>query len=218
MNRIMDVWIADDSLIHMEGVKAVLKNEADVAVRGEARTCDGVKELLRCGNPPDVILLDIDMEEEGDGLELARYLHTAFPAVKVMILSHYKELRYIIQALQAGACAYLAKDSSPAGLADAIRAVVRGKGIYFGETISYKVLMQGFGSERNLRKGKPYELGGRELEILKMLSAGYAAREIAVRLGIHVNTVESHKEHIKNKLGVNTVMEAVVFAVRHNLW
>lgn len=218
MNSIIHVSIADDSLIHIEGVKAVLKNEKDMVVRGEARTCDEVKKLLLCEAMPDVIMLDVSMEEEGDGLELARYLNRAFPAVKVMMLSHYKEIRYIVRALQAGACAYIAKDSSPADIAGAIRAIVRGNGIYFGETISYELLLQGFGGERNLRKGKPYELGERELEILKMLSGGHTAKEIAVRLGINVNTVESHKEHIKNKLGVNTVMEAVVFAVRHNLW
>ena len=218
MNSIIHVSIADDSLIHIEGVKAVLKNETDMVVRGEARTCDEVKKLLQRGAKPDVIMLGISMEEEGDGLELARYLNATFPTIKVMILSHYKEIRYIVQALQAKVCAYIAKDSSPADIAGAIRAIVRGKGIYFGETISYELLLQGFGDERNLRKGKPYELGGRELQILKMLSGGHTAKEIAVRLGINVNTVESHKEHIKNKLGVNTVIEAVVFAVRHNLW
>ena len=218
MKSIIRVLIADDSQIHIEGVKAILKLETDMTVQGEAFTCGEVKEKLQAGILPDVILLDISMEEECDGLGLARYLNATFPTIKVMILSHYKEIRYIVQALQAKVCAYIAKDSSPADITGAIRSVMQGNGLYFGETISCKLLLQGFGDERNLRKGKPYELGGRELEILKMLSGGCAAKEIAARLGINVNTVESHKEHIKNKLGVNTIMEAVVFAVQHNLW
>ncbi len=109
--------------------------------------------------------------------------------------------------------AYLAKDTKPEELIDIIRAVNRGKGVYFGESIAYKTLLDVFGGETNLASGKPYELTAREIEIIEYLAQGYSSKEISVLLQIDKNTVESHKERIKNKLGVNTVIEIVVFAL-----
>ena len=82
--------LADDSEIFREGVKSILQFEEGIVVDAEASNCDGLFKLLEEGARPDVILLDICMEQEGDGLELLSRLNTDYPEIKVIILSHYK--------------------------------------------------------------------------------------------------------------------------------
>ena len=210
--------LADDSEIFREGVKSILQFEEGIVVDAEASNCEGLFKLLEEGARPDVILLDICMEQEGDGLELLSRLNIDYPEIKVIILSHYKEIRYIVKAVQNRVRAYLAKDSSASEIINTIRTVRQGDGVYFGETISNDLLVKGFGNNGNILKAKPYELSARELEILKMLASGLSVKDISKILEINMTTVESYKERIKNKLGVNTIMEAVVFAVKCELF
>lgn len=210
--------LADDSEIFREGVKSILQFEDGIVVDAEASSCDELFNLLKEGARPEVILVDICMEQEGDGLEMLGRLNSEHPEIKIIILSHYKEIRYIVKAVQNRVRAYLAKDSSAAEIINTIRTVRQGDGVYFGETISCDLLVKGFGNSDNLLKAKPYELSARELEILKMLASGLSVKDISKILEINMTTVESYKERIKNKLGVNTIMEAVVFAVKCELF
>lgn len=220
MTKIKDIHLilADDSEIFREGVKSILQFEEGIVVDAEASCCEDIFRLLDEGAKPDVILLDICMEQDGDGLELLGRLNSEHPEIKIIILSHYKEIRYIIKAVQNRVRAYLAKDSSATEIINTIRAVRQGDGVYFGETISCDLLVKGFGNSDNILKAKPYELSSRELEILKMLASGLSVKDISKILEINMTTVESYKERIKNKLGVNTIMEAVVFAVKCELF
>lgn len=210
----LHLLLADDSEIFREGVKSILQFEEGISVDGEASSCGELMQMLESGITPDVILLDISMEHGEDGLELLSRLNADYPEIKIIILSHYKEIRYIVKAVQNHVRAYLAKDSSASEIISTILAVNQGKGVYFGETISSDLLLKGFGNSSNLLKAKPYELSAREIEVLKMLAYGSSVKEISATLKINITTIESYKERIKNKLGVNTIMEAVVFAVK----
>ncbi|MGM9736585.1 MAG: response regulator [Candidatus Cryptobacteroides sp.] len=214
----LHIILADDSEIFREGVKSILQFEDGIVVDAEASSCNELLKLLESGAKPDVILLDICMEQDGDGLELLGRLNSGHPEIKIIILSHYKEIRYIVKAVQNRVRAYLAKDSSATEIINTIRAVRQGDGVYFGETIPCDLLVKGFGNSDNILKAKPYELSSRELEILKMLACGLSVKDISKVLEINMTTVESYKERIKNKLGVNTIMEAVVFAVKCELF
>lgn len=216
-NSAIHVLIADDSEIFRAGLKSILESEKSVCVDSEAKSCGELKEILESGRVPDVILLDISMEKEEDGLEMLSWLNGSYPGLKVVILSHYKELRFIVEAVRKGAKAYLAKDTSPSELIGALLAVRQGNGVYFGESIPSELLARSFGGHDNIYKGRPYRLSDREMEILKMLSGGLSVKEISNLLAINVSTVESYKERIKNKLGADTMMEAVVFAVKREL-
>lgn len=217
-NSAIHVLIADDSEIFRAGLKSILESEKSVRVDSEAASCGQIKEILESGKSPDVVLLDISMEKEDDGLEMLNWLSGNYPAIKVIILSHYKELRFIVDAVRKGARAYLAKDTTPSDLIGALLAVRQGNGVYFGESIPSEFLVRCFGSDDNMHKGRPYSLSDREMEILKMLSGGLSAKEISNLLSINMSTVETYKERIKNKLGVETIMEAVVFAVKRELF
>lgn len=217
-NNALHLILADDSEIFREGVKSILQFEEGIVVDAEASNCEGLFKLLEAGAKPDIILLDICMEQDGDGLELLSRLNTEYPQIKVIILSHYKEIPYIVKAVQNRVRAYLAKDSSASEIINTILSVRQGDGVYFGETISNDLLAKGFGSNGNILKAKPHELSVRELEILKMLASGLSVKDISKIMEINMTTIESYKERIKNKLGVKTIMEAVVFAVKCELF
>lgn len=211
-----NVLIVDDSQIHLEGLKLVFRQEESITVTGEATN---PQEALQCltALTPDVVILDISLEKDMDGIDLAHEIRRLYSAVKLVFLSHYKEAKYLVSALKSGASAYLSKDTTPRELIHAISAVQEGKGVYFGETIPLSSLLEIFGSEQNLSKNKPYDLTSREIEIINYLAQGYSAKELASRLGIEVNSVESHKERIKEKLEVKSVVQIVVSALKKGI-
>ena len=213
-NSDLKIIIADNSEVFREGFKAIIKNESGIQLDYLASSCTQLLEILKSGYKPDVILFDISMEDD----EFLPKLNRDYPEVRIIILSHKKEIRYIVKAVHDHVRAYLAKDSSAGEIISTIKAVNEGGGVYFGETISSDILIKGFGNSKNILNGKPYELSPREFEILKMLATGYSVKEISTKLSIGITTVESYKERIKNKLGVNTIMEAVVFAVKCELF
>lgn len=210
------LFLVDDSEIYLEGLKTIFKPYEELLIMGEAYCQEEAKVFLQ-KETPDVILLDISLEEEMDGIGFAHYLHQLYPDIVVVILSHYKDVHFIVEALKAYVRAYIAKDTKPVELVHAIFSVVGGKGIFFGDTLPYATLIKTFGSEDNLQRGKPHELSVREIEIITLLADGKSSKEIAGVLHIDKNTVESYKDRIKNKLGVNTVVEMVAFSIRNKI-
>lgn len=207
--------LVDDSEIHLEGLKSLLKPYPEMEIAGEAFNVDGAERFLqRC--VPDVVLLDISLEEETDGLDLAGYLYRTFPEVAVIILSHYKDVRLIMKSLKAHVRAYLAKDTKPAELVHAIRTVMGGNGIFFGDTLP-RTLIDSFGGEAFMKSGKPHGLTGQEIKVIELLAEGNTSKEISDILHIDKSTVESYKDRIKVKLGCDTVVEIVVRAIRDQI-
>lgn len=210
------IFIVDDSEIHLEGMKSILKRSDNLTVTATAQTAGEAKQLLR-KEKYDLAILDISLEEETDGLDLAHFIKTTFPDMPIIILSHYKDIHYIIQSLKMQLNGYLAKDTQAEELICAIQTVVQGKGFYFGNTISYNDIIKAFGGEENVKKRKPYELTDRELEVIQLLANGYTSKEIANELNIDRNTVETYKDRIKSKLDCKSAIEIVVFAYKNKL-
>jgi len=217
MKQPINLLLADDSQIYLEGLKSILReNENQINVIGEA--CNK-REAIRFlnTNPPDIIVLDIQLEEDMDGIELACEVNKNFPGVKVIIMSHYKDIEHIINALKAHVHAYLAKDATPEEVNNTINSVYKGKGLYLGETLSKqtieKLITVYYGTEQNLRKSKPHDLSEREIEVIGYMAKGFSSKEIAKSLFIGTTTVVTHKENIKRKLNCNTAIEIIVFAI-----
>ncbi len=210
------ILIVDDSQIHLEGLKLVLGRRDDMRVTGQA-TC--IREAMACleASIPDVALLDISLETQDDGLELAREVRRMYPQTRVVVLTHHKSARCLVAALQAGASAYLPKDTDPDELLYAVAAVLQGKGVYLGDTIPMENLMEAFGSQRNIERGKPCDLTEREVTVVRLMAKGHTAKEMAAAMEIETNTIESHKERIKEKLGVNTALQIVIAALRRGI-
>jgi len=210
----IEILLVDDSQIHLEGLKIMLRAHHTLHVAGEAHNISEVHNLMP-SLKPDVVLLDICLEEDNDGIELAGYITSTFPLTKVIMLSHNKDENSIIQSIRSGAVAYLAKDTSIDFLIKTIHSVMKGEGLYLGETIPHDILCQCLQNSIEPPFKKPVRLSKREKEIVKLLSMGYTSREIADQLCIDASTVESHKEHIKSKFKLSSVIEIVVYCIKN---
>ena len=208
----INVLLIEDSAVFVMGLKLALGADPTIG-RIESVTSPGAAVAYLNAHPDtDIAVVDITLQAESDGLTLLGILRDAFPGVKAMVLSHYKIPSYILRAITSGASAYLAKDSSPQSIVQAIGDVTEGKCLFFGETIDAEKILRIFGSKENLQGRKPQGLTPRELEVLQLASSGYSNAQIASALEISVNTVDSYKERIKSKFGLDSIVECVATA------
>ena len=211
----INVLLIEDSAVFVMGLKLALSAQAySVEAVG---TPGSAVAYLNAHPGTDVAVVDISLESETDGLTLLGILREAFPGARTLVLSHYKNSSYILRAITSGACAYLAKDSSPESIVEAICDVSEGKCLFFGETIDSKRILRIFGGKENLEARKPQGLTPRELEVLQFTASGYRNTQIASALDISLNTVDSYKERIKSKFGLDSIVECVATAAAQGI-
>jgi DNA-binding NarL/FixJ family response regulator len=206
------VVIAEDHRMVRELLAALLAREPDVSIVGEAgngREAIDMAHELR----PDLLVLDVGLPEI-DGIEVARRLRTAQPALKLLALSIYGEERFVQAMLNAGANGYLLKTSAVTELVQAIRAVMQGK-LY----VSPELARETQADERagSAPSSQSIPIGRRERQVLALLAEGKRSHEIASQLGISIATVEAHRRNIMRKLGLHTIAELTRYAVRKGL-
>jgi len=192
------------------GFKMILSAQPDMEIVGEAgngREAVDLAAELR----PDVVVMDVAMPEL-NGIEATRRLTAANPHARVIALSMHKDSVYVREILRAGARGYLLKDSGPADLVAAVRAVASGEG-YLSPAVSDAVL-----DDYRKHVTNPIDLlSSREREVLQMLAEGKTNKEIAVVLNLSVYTVDAHRGRIMEKLNLHSINELVRFAVRNGL-
>lgn len=210
------VFLADDSQIHLEGLKLLLSEDSSLVVVGETTHANNVLQHPAL-NIANILLLDVSLQVEHDGIDLIPAILERDPKIKIVMLSHNKDIDSIVKSIQSGAQAYLAKDTSFYELTTAIQVVMQGHGIFLGETIPQSTLINCFAAKPTNYSAKAWNLSQREIEIIEWLSKGFISKEIAEILHINVTTVESHKENIKKKLNLKTVVEIVVFAMQNGI-
>jgi DNA-binding NarL/FixJ family response regulator len=190
------VLIVDDHPFFRSGLANWLNQQDDLTSCGEAGSMEatrGAVEVLR----PDVVLLDLRLGDE-DGLELLRELSENHPGIRVVVVSQSDEQTFAHRALKAGARGYIMKSEATDTVLEAIQTVLRGE-VYLSRSISARILHKLFpdpaSSSPDLAR-----LTDRELQVFQLLGSGNSTREIAERLKISPKTVESHREHLKDKL------------------
>ena len=205
--------LADDHTLVRAGIRGLVASLPDVEVVGEAG--DG-HEALRLAETlhPDVVLLDIGMPGL-NGLEVAARLTRLDPMIRVVILSMHISEEYVLQALRAGAAGYLLKGSAVAELEVAIRAVVRGDS-YLSPAVSKRVV-DDYVSRTGGAADPLAALTPRQREILQLVAEGHTSKDIALRLGLSYRTVETHRNQLMKRLGINDLTGLVRFAVRVGL-
>lgn len=213
----INVLLIEDSAVFVMGLKLALGDEPTMGSVESVSTPGAAVAFLNAHPETDVAVVDISLEAETDGLTLLGIIREAFPAVRTLVLSHYKKPAYILKAVSAGACAYLAKDSEPSSIVSAIADVASGKCLFFGDTIDANEITRIFGGKDNLLARKPQGLTQRELEVLQLATSGYSNPQIASALEISLNTVDSYKERIKGKFGLDSIVECVAHAVAEGL-
>lgn len=211
------VLLVDDHKIVRDGIRALLSGQDDIRIYDEAGSGSELFRQLNSGLP-DIVLMDISLPDIS-GIELCEKVREQFPLMKVLFLSMYTSEEYIFNAIKAGAQGYLPKNISQDELLHAIRAVAAGEE-YFSESVSNIIL------KSYIKKAQDKEpenltqssaLSKRELEILRLFAEGNTNPQIAEQLYISTRTVESHKNHIMQKLGLKTAVDLIKFAIKHHI-
>lgn len=207
------VLIADDHVVMREGMSVLLEAEPDIDVVGQAG--DGQEAWEKALElQPDVVLMDITMPKKS-GLEVTQHLQNSLPETRVLILTMHEGDEFFFRTLQAGASGYVLKGASPDELLAAIRAVHQG-GVYLYPTMAAK-LMNDYLSRPASEQATYDDLTPREREILTFIAEGLTSREIAEKLTISVNTVQTHRQNIMEKLDLHNKSELIKYAIRKGL-
>lgn len=207
------VLLADDHGILRAGLRALLANEPDIEVVGEA--ADGEEAVAQTvALQPDVVVLDIAMPRL-DGLEAARRIRDRGLPTKILILTVHAEERYLLPVLRAGGAGYVQKSGADTDLLHAIRTVARGDAfLYPGAT---RLLLADYLDREGVTHDKGRELSERERQVLALTAEGYSAQEIGERLFLSPKTVETYRERAMHKLGLRRRADLVHYALRSGL-
>ncbi len=207
--------LVDDHPIVLDGIKSHLCAQPEFEVVGDASNGQDALRKAKL-TLPDVILMDISMPHM-NGLEAISHLRKQVPNAKVLILTMHESKEYIAQVVRSGARGYLLKDSAPAELVGAIKAVHHGE-VYFSPSVS-RVLVQEMtdGSRRAANGAEQQPLTDREREVLSLIAEGLLNKQIADRLGIGVRTIETHRERIMRKLDIHTVAGLTKYAIARGM-
>jgi DNA-binding NarL/FixJ family response regulator len=202
------VFLVDDHPIVRRGFQLLLGMEPDLMVCGEADSAPvGLQKILAL--KPDVAIIDLALKG-GSGLELIKQLRAQELKVKLLVFSMRDEGVYAERALRAGADGYITKEEGTDKAVQAIRQLMQGKR-YVSEKMAEKMMDALVGNTPGT-EGPMDSLSDRELEVLELMGNGLGSREVAERLHLSIKTIESHREHIKSKLGLARANELVNFA------
>ena len=209
------ILLADDHGVVRKGLRFILDRQPGIEVVGEA--ADG-REAVRLAEAtsPDLVIMDIAMPLL-NGIEATSQMLKRNPAIGVIILSMHSDEDYLLSALNAGAKAYLLKESAEDDLLRAIQAVMRGMP-FFSPEIARTMLEDyiRFLQQRNLQDS--YDLlTEREKEVLQLLAEGKANKEVAAILNVSVYTIDTHRMHLMQKLNLHNTAEIVLYAVRKKI-
>lgn len=202
--------LVDDHTVIREGVKRILASEPDIVVAAEAKRAQEVCEAL-AAIAFDLVVLDVSLPDH-NGFDLLNHLHTTHPDLPVLIFSEHPECQYVVHALEDGAAGYLLKSCSPQELITAIRQIWQGER-YISAALVNHLVHEVAEADRPLHA----TLSPREAQVLRLLAAGRAQKEIAFELGLSVKTVSTHRRRCLDKLRLHTTADLVRYAIRHGL-
>lgn len=205
------VVLVDDHAIVRAGLRMVLEADPEFAVVGEAETAATAITLVR-ESAPDVVLLDINLPDES-GLKVAEAIRQ--PGVRVLMLSVHDDREIVRESVRIGAHGYLRKDTTPADLRAAIRAVYAGDA-WFSPSVA-RTLAEAIRDQPTVASGSLERLTEREREVLVRIASGLSNKEIAVELGISARTVESHRDSLMRKTGLKNVAALTRLAIESGL-
>lgn len=208
------ILIADDHQLIIGGIKATLEEIPDIEVVAEAKEGFQVLKILETLEDIDVILMDISMPKL-DGLVCTKQVHRKYPNIKIIALSQFDEKRFVKRMLKNGAKGYILKDSDKDVLEKAIRTVHVGEN-YFCNQLSFCVARQELKMEDT--KSLFPKLSPREKEVLNLICNEYSNKEIADKLFLSFNTIESHRANLMSKAGARNTAGLVRWAVENDFF
>jgi len=208
------ILLVDDHTLFREGLKGLIEQSPSFKVVGEAGM---VEEALAKALElkPDLVVMDIAMPGI-NGIEGTRLLIEQLPGIKVVVISMHSKMDYIIAAIQAGACGYILKDTTPDQLLSALDTVIGGS--YFFDYHALEEIVQFILEQKNKRpslsEGHYDRLTRREQEIMRLVAQGLSSKEIGAKLFISPKTVENHRTKLMEKLEMDSLIDLVKYAAK----
>ena len=210
--KIIKIVIIDDHPIVRQGMKKIIEIEEDLKVIGEARGANDAIPLFD-ELKPDIAIVDISLEGEINGIDLVKAIRERYSKVYTLVLSMYSETIYAERAIRAGARGYVTKKEAPSNIVDALRTVQKGE-LYLNNLISGRIIDKLIHGSSVVIDTPIDALSDRELEVYQLIGNGFGTGEIAKKLNLSVNTIESHRKKIKDKLRIKSGTALVKNAVQ----
>jgi DNA-binding NarL/FixJ family response regulator len=205
------IYLVDDHPIVQQALADMLNHEPDMIVCGSTKTARSALEQIDALRP-DLVILDLVLQG-ANGIELLKDIRVRYPKQLVLMLSMHDEAVYAFRALRAGAAGYIMKAEATEKLLVAVRQVLEG-GVYLSERMQKRVLGRMGGNAVEEAPQPLDQLSDRELEVLRLLGQALSSRQIASELHLSVKTIESHRAHLKDKLGLKSGAELIQYAIR----
>ena len=201
------ILIADNHLLVREGFKKIINLEPDLSIVSECKNAAEVLNFLR-REPCDVVVLDIDMPGKS-GLDLLLDLKKLAPKVRILIQSIFPEEHFGVRALRMGASGYITKDAAADELVSAIRKVYSGRR-YISSDLAGRIAFEG--------ETLPHErLSDREFQVLQLIGSGKTMSDIAEILSLSINTANTYRKRILEKMDLSSTAELIQYVMRHKL-
>ncbi|MFA6134127.1 MAG: response regulator transcription factor [Phycisphaerae bacterium] len=206
------IFLVDDHPIVRQGVALLVNQEPDMIVCGDADCApDAIRGIE--ATQPDLAVVDLSLKDSS-GLELIKDLKIRCPRLLVMVLSMHEESFYAERVLRAGARGYITKEEGTEKVIEGIRKLLKGE-VYLSEKMASKMIYKLVDGRSGSQANPSVEcLTDRELEIFELIGRGLGTRDIAERLHLSVKTIESHREHIKEKLKLDNATELLKHAIQ----
>lgn len=208
------VFILDDHQVLIDGIKALLKNEPDIVVNGEANLAIEALSLIQ-KNIPHIVLCDISLPGLS-GIEFTKKIKLQFPDIKILALSMHGEKDTILEMIEAGASGYLLKNTGKEEMIRAIKKVAEGK-VYLSDDVSVEMMKALNEKSKPKEEESKIRLTDREIEIIRYIAKEYSNAQIAEKLFISERTVETHRKNIFRKVEVRTPVGLIKYAIENNL-
>jgi len=189
----------------------MIEEEPDMTVCGQADNCKDAMKIIDA-NKPDAVTLDISLKD-ASGIILLEEIRLRAPGTKVLMLSMYDEFLYAERCLRAGASGYVMKSAPPSMVIDGIRAIMKGE-IFVSDALKDLIVRGVSGKEKSQPAQTISQLTNRELEVFQAIGQGLTTKEISASLSLSPKTVQTYREHIKNKLKIKNTTELVKRAVQ----
>ncbi|MBK6859631.1 MAG: response regulator transcription factor [Saprospiraceae bacterium] len=205
------IILADDHHLVRQGFRSLLSGHPGFEIIAEAANGNELIALVDHGIKPDIVLMDVEMPEL-NGIEACRILSRDHPAIRVLMISMLNDKDVIQEAVDAGAKAYLFKNTSIEELSQAIQQVMNGS-TYFGKEIALAMLSKSKKEDAFALS----QLSDREIEILKLIAEGFSSTEIGSKLFISPRTVDTHRNNLIQKLKVNGIAGLIRLAIQNKI-
>jgi two-component system, NarL family, response regulator NreC len=206
----MRIFLVEDHNIMRRGLASLLMTERDAEIVGEAASGEDALALLKAGNLPDVVIMDVSLPGM-NGIEASRAIHTLYPDVKVLILSMYDNPTVLHEAMQAGASGYILKKSMVEELNTALDQITHEK-----QFIS-PILTAQLDADHEFTQDSLKSLTKREVEVFERLASGKSVKEIAQELVVSIYTIYTHMNTIKSKMGIEKNQDLIRYAIENPL-